>query len=340
MAGAAMGLTAEAIQGRVDSTVGLFAATVAASAVGELLELAFATVTSRIRGNAKGIPRDHGPLMVTAVCVYAPVVAALASPTTRSLRGLPFCSSHRRSLPSSYSAFTKRRPGSTRNSSLYTTISKLQTLDSAKPTCRSRQPSCRRSKRATDTQPATRERLRPTRKTSRKSWVFPTDDVERTYLSGLVHDIGKIGLPATLLNKEGRLTLEEFREMERHSEIGERILSKVEAYADVSVIVRHHHERMDGEGYPDKIRGEDIPLISRIIGVADAYNAMTSDRPYRAAMGYSLPETGSSRRWAVSSTPTQSWRSFRSSPPHRQTTEQPEGQASAWLWRRPLTLPC
>ncbi len=81
-----------------------------------------------------------------------------------------------------------------------------------------------------------------------------TDEVERTYLSGLVHDIGKIGLPATLLNKEGRLTLEEFREMERHSEIGERILSKVDAYADIAVIVRHHHERMDGEGYPDKIR--------------------------------------------------------------------------------------
>ena len=76
--------------------------------------------------------------------------------------------------------------------------------------------------------------------------------------------------------------------MERHSEIGERILSKVEAYADVSTIVRHHHERMDGEGYPDGIRGEEIPLISRIIGVADAYNAMTSDRPYRSAMEYTV----------------------------------------------------
>jgi HD-GYP domain-containing protein (c-di-GMP phosphodiesterase class II) len=76
--------------------------------------------------------------------------------------------------------------------------------------------------------------------------------------------------------------------MERHSEIGERILSKVEAYADVALIVRHHHERMDGEGYPDRIRGEEIPLISKIIGVADAYNAMTSDRPYRAAMEYTV----------------------------------------------------
>lgn len=74
--------------------------------------------------------------------------------------------------------------------------------------------------------------------------------------------------------------------MERHSEIGERILSKVDAYSDISVIVRHHHERMDGEGYPDKIRGLEIPLISRIIAVADAYNAMTSNRPYRTAMEY------------------------------------------------------
>ncbi len=111
---------------------------------------------------------------------------------------------------------------------------------------------------------------------------------ERAFLSGLVHDIGKIGLPATLLNKEGRLTLDELREMERHSEIGERILSKVEAYADVSHIVRHHHERMDGEGYPDRIKGDDVPLISRIIAVADAYNAMTSDRPYRSAMDYTV----------------------------------------------------
>jgi HD-GYP domain-containing protein (c-di-GMP phosphodiesterase class II) len=91
-----------------------------------------------------------------------------------------------------------------------------------------------------------------------------------------------------VLNKEGRLTLEERREMERHSEIGERILEKVAAYADVARIVRHHHERMDGEGYPDRLSGEEIPVIARIIAVADAYNAMTSDRPYRKAMDYSV----------------------------------------------------
>ena len=72
--------------------------------------------------------------------------------------------------------------------------------------------------------------------------------------------------------------------MQRHSEIGESILERVEAYADVALIVRHHHERIDGEGYPDRIPGDMIPPLSKIIAVADAYNAMTSDRPYRDAM--------------------------------------------------------
>jgi HD-GYP domain-containing protein (c-di-GMP phosphodiesterase class II) len=72
--------------------------------------------------------------------------------------------------------------------------------------------------------------------------------------------------------------------MQDHSEIGERILSKVEDYADIAQIVRHHHERVDGHGYPDGIQGEEIPPLSRIIAVADAYDAMTSDRPYREAM--------------------------------------------------------
>jgi putative nucleotidyltransferase with HDIG domain len=104
------------------------------------------------------------------------------------------------------------------------------------------------------------------------------------YLCGLVHDIGKIGLPAGLLEKPGALTLEERREMQRHSEIGERILANVDTYAEIAAVVRHHHERVDGHGYPDGITGEEIPLLARIVAVADAYNAMTSDRPYRDAM--------------------------------------------------------
>ncbi|RPH80564.1 MAG: HD domain-containing protein [Candidatus Rokuibacteriota bacterium] len=107
---------------------------------------------------------------------------------------------------------------------------------------------------------------------------------QTAHLCGLVHDIGKVGLPAGLLEKPGALTLEERRRMEEHSAIGERILQKVDDYAEIAWIVRHHHERMDGNGYPDRLRGEEIPLISRIIAVADAYNAMTSGRPYRDAM--------------------------------------------------------
>ncbi len=104
------------------------------------------------------------------------------------------------------------------------------------------------------------------------------------HLAGLVHDIGKIGLAAGLLEKPGALTLDERRQMEDHSVIGERILRKVDDYAEIAAIVRHHHERVDGNGYPDRLEGDDIPLLARIIAVADAYNAMTSDRPYRDAM--------------------------------------------------------
>jgi putative nucleotidyltransferase with HDIG domain len=113
---------------------------------------------------------------------------------------------------------------------------------------------------------------------------LPLDLQQRVHLAGLVHDIGKIGLPAGLLEKEGPLSLEERRVMQTHSEIGAGILEKVEDYGDVATIVRNHHERMDGQGYPNGIAGDEIPLLSRIIAVADAYNAMTSDRPYREAM--------------------------------------------------------
>ena len=107
---------------------------------------------------------------------------------------------------------------------------------------------------------------------------------ELVHLCGLVHDIGKIGLPAGLLEKPGPLTLEERRQMEQHSEIGERILRNVDDYSEIADIVRSHHERIDGMGYPDGLDGDEIPLLARIIGVADAYDAMTSDRPYRAAL--------------------------------------------------------
>lgn len=113
---------------------------------------------------------------------------------------------------------------------------------------------------------------------------LPQRDQRLVHLAGLVHDIGKIGLSAGLLEKAGPLTLEERRQMQLHSEIGEQILRKVSDYAEIATIVRHHHERVDGMGYPDHLKGDQIPVLARIIGVADAYNAMTSDRPYRDAL--------------------------------------------------------
>lgn len=109
-------------------------------------------------------------------------------------------------------------------------------------------------------------------------------DQQLAHLAGLLHDIGKVGLPAGILEKTGPLTLEERRSMEEHSVIGERILANVDQYSELARIVRHHHERVDGHGYPDRLEDAQIPLIAKIIGVADAYNAMTSGRPYRDAM--------------------------------------------------------
>jgi putative two-component system response regulator len=103
-------------------------------------------------------------------------------------------------------------------------------------------------------------------------------------IGGYLHDIGKIGIADAVLLKPGRLTDDEMAEMRRHSEIGAGILEVHEAMADIAQIVRHHHERWDGGGYPDRLAGADIPLGGRIIAVADAFSAMTSDRIYRAAL--------------------------------------------------------
>jgi len=112
------------------------------------------------------------------------------------------------------------------------------------------------------------------------------DDVDLVHLCALVHDIGKYRLPKSVLEKDGPLTLEERRLMEKHPEYGEELLRKVEVedHGRIGKIVRHHHERIDGEGYPDRLPENEIPLLSKIISVADAYNAMTSNRSYRDAM--------------------------------------------------------
>lgn len=108
--------------------------------------------------------------------------------------------------------------------------------------------------------------------------------VQRIYLAGLLHDIGKIAVPDAVLRKPAALTDEEFEEIKKHPVVGEQILAPSAHFEDILPAVRHHHERIDGKGYPDGLRDEEIPLAARIIAVADAYNAMTSDRPYRDAM--------------------------------------------------------
>lgn len=108
-------------------------------------------------------------------------------------------------------------------------------------------------------------------------------EIEKLRISALLHDIGKIGTYETLLDKPGRLTEEEFKIVKAHPVKAVQILSPIKQLNDLLPIIKHHHERFDGNGYPDGIQGEEIPLLSRIITVADSFDAMTSDRPYRPA---------------------------------------------------------
>jgi len=117
-------------------------------------------------------------------------------------------------------------------------------------------------------------------------------EIKKMRTAGLLHDIGKIGVREELLNKPGKLTPEEYTEICRHPEIGYRILNTAPNMLEISEIILSHHERWDGNGYPQGLAGNEIPLFSRIITIADAFDAMTSDRSYRKAMTseYALDE--------------------------------------------------
>lgn len=126
-------------------------------------------------------------------------------------------------------------------------------------------------------------------------------DVDAVYLGSLIHDVGKIGVPDHILLKRGRLDRHEQAIIRQHVITGETILRSLRSVAHLIPIVRSHHERIDGAGYPDGLGGEEIPLAARIVAVSDAYDAMVSDRPYRA--GLSKPEAkarllaGSGTQW-------------------------------------------
>ena len=103
-------------------------------------------------------------------------------------------------------------------------------------------------------------------------------------IGGLFHDIGKIGIPDSILLKESKLNDEEYSQIKNHPTIGAHILGDAKVFQDIIPIVKHHHERFDGKGYPSQLAGEDIPFIARIAAVADTFDAMTSKRTYRDAL--------------------------------------------------------
>lgn len=112
------------------------------------------------------------------------------------------------------------------------------------------------------------------------------DEESKKILTGgaFLHDLGKVGIEDIILKKTGKLTVEEYEKMKHHSMIGENILKPLQSMSKLSVLVRHHHELYDGTGYPDGLKGEEIPLLARILTVADIYDALTSDRAYRKAL--------------------------------------------------------
>ncbi len=109
-------------------------------------------------------------------------------------------------------------------------------------------------------------------------------EIENIHLAGHLHDIGKVALPDSILFKQEKLSLQEFERIKEHPVTGYRVLCKLKGFERISLYVLHHHERYDGKGYPEGLKGPDIPLGSRIISIADAVDAMLSDRPYRKAL--------------------------------------------------------
>jgi putative nucleotidyltransferase with HDIG domain len=280
LTGAVTGLAAFESSALVGSSIGrTFVAASVGAVTAEVLDVSFASITYRLRGHGSAFKAigELIPVAVASIPFYAPAVAVLTftyreiSPWTLPLFFVPALAAQRwfilyqeqRRLAEDLAQANSRLESA--NLSFATAL--VATLDA---------------------------RDRYTAGHSAAVAVYARDIAARmgltqeqqnlVHLAGLVHDIGKIGLPPGLLEKPGALTLEERRQMEKHSEIGQRILEKVDDYSEIAAIVRHHHERVDGGGYPDGLDGSEIPRLSRIIAVADAYNAMTSDRPYRDAM--------------------------------------------------------
>lgn len=278
--GALTGLAAIAAAGVVDSSAGsIVVATATGALTAAALDVWFVSLTVRLRGHGGLLEgaRVFAPVVVSAVLLYTPVVALLAfayeavSPWVLPLFCAPALAAQRLAI------LYQRQLGLT--SDLVSANDRLGRANLSFATA------LVATLEAKDQYTAGHSAAVAIYARDIAARMGLADEEQQlAHLCGLVHDIGKVGLPAGLLEKTGPLTLEERRQMEQHCAIGERILTKVDDYSEIAAIVRHHHERVDGQGYPDRLAGGSIPLISRIIAVADAYNAMTSDRPYRDAM--------------------------------------------------------
>ena len=110
------------------------------------------------------------------------------------------------------------------------------------------------------------------------------EDLEALHRGGYLHDVGKVGVPDAVLLKAGPLNADEFAMMKRHTEIGDALCAPLQSLRRVRPIVRGHHERLDGSGYPDRLRGDEVPLLAHIVGIVDVFDALTSSRPYRTAL--------------------------------------------------------
>ena len=117
-----------------------------------------------------------------------------------------------------------------------------------------------------------------------RRYGYSQKDQDQIYMMGLLHDVGKIGIPEAIINKTSRLTDEEFAVIKSHPSVGAHILEEISDFPELLIGARWHHERFDGRGYPDGLKGEDIPALARIIAVADTYDAMTSNRSYRGIL--------------------------------------------------------
>jgi putative two-component system response regulator len=128
------------------------------------------------------------------------------------------------------------------------------------------------------------ERLAKYAVTLGRALGLPQHDLDALHRGGYMHDVGKVGVPDAVLLKQGPLTPDEFALMRRHPEIGDALIAPLQSLRIVRPIVLSHHERLDGSGYPERLRGDQVPLLALIVGIVDVFDALTSTRPYRAAL--------------------------------------------------------